>query len=141
MIAKWTIVILVSVVLLGAVGAWAASLSVSGVDDLGSGSATVDAPAGVSVTDVEWFLDPSDSSTVIQYRVTFAAVSPNPCTASDPCTLYLSLKDTGGTVLQQAGPLSLTLSTITTTTVGVNGTLSVSAASITKFFMTVTQEA
>ena len=76
MIAKWTIVILVSLALLGAVVGAAASITVGGVDELGSGSATVDAPAGVEVVDVEWTLLATDTTRVRKVVVSFAALNP-----------------------------------------------------------------
>ena len=91
MIAKCTIVILITVALLGAVGAWAAGLSYTGTDDLGSGTADVLAPCGdpftspcpstrdVRVTDVQWFLDLGgvcgDSSKVSLVRVTLDSLT------------------------------------------------------------------
>lgn len=91
MIAKWAVVILVSVALLGAVGALAGGLSVGGVDALGSGTANVNPPCAVGtvpcpaasdvvVSDVEWVLNLSDncgdSSKVSHVRVTVETVAP-----------------------------------------------------------------
>lgn len=102
MIAKWGLVIFTTVALLGAVGAWAASITVGGVDNLGSGSADVVAPAGIEVTDVEWVLFSGDTSKVEQAKVTFTRTSGGTdCAGSaDGCTLRMILKS-GATVLKQ----------------------------------------
>lgn len=91
-VLKWTMVILVGVGLLGAVVGAAASLTVSGVDKLGSGSATVDAPAGVEVTDVRWTLD-TDITKVRKVEVSFAAVVP-----SVTADVTLQLRDDFGVI-------------------------------------------
>ena len=142
MIAKWAVVILVSVALVGAAVGWAASLTVGGVDDLGSGSASVDAPPGVQVTDVEWFLDPGDSSKVARVDVTFAGIDPG-----ITVDIYLALKDTSGNDLRSIALLSefidggfgTTLSWVMVNPSTQPTNTVVPAADITEFAITVTQ--
>lgn len=113
MIAKLAVVILVSVVLLGAVGAWAAGLSVGGVDVLGSGTADVNPPCSIGdvpcpdesdvvVSDVEWFLNLGDtcgdSSMVSLVAITMESLSAS--TQFD--TIRFQLSGPGG-VLAQSG--------------------------------------
>ena len=115
MIGKWAIVILATAALLGAAVASAASISVGGADALGSGSATVLAPAGVQVTDVEWVLLPSNPLKVFEVKVTFAAIlSTDDCrvTTSDGCEARYVLKETDGTVLAQSTDSGFELSTV-----------------------------
>ncbi len=87
--------------LLGAVAGLAASSSVGGVDDLGSATATVDAPAGVVVTDLVWHIDKSKTA-VGRVDITFAAVgTAGDCLPGDGCTAHFALKDSIGNVLAQ----------------------------------------
>ena len=139
MLAKWAVVILVTGALLGAVVGAAASLSVGGVDELGSGSATVAAPTGVTVTDVEWTLLPTDTSKVGKVDVTFAANPGGDCLPAAVCTAHLTVKDEAGTVLGtfEVSPFVISASFPTTVTWTLNG-LAFSAAATATFAITVT---
>ena len=102
MLIRWAVVIVVGVALIGATLASAASISLGGADDLGSGSADVVAPAGVVVTDVEWTLLDTDTSRVVAVTVTFATpTGGDDCLAgaSDGCVGHFALKDSSGNVL------------------------------------------
>ena len=111
MIWKWAVIIVVGVALVGAVVASATSLTVGGADDLGSGSATVVAPAGIEVTDVAWTLFPANILKVEKAVVTFKrTIEGGDCTAaSDFCTFQMVLKS-GGTVLQTRAEAGFILS-------------------------------
>lgn len=101
---RYVTVLFVSVALLGAVVAAAASLTVGGVNELGSGESSVVAPASdsdeeVKVTDVEWALDLGDSSKVFSLRVTFA-----PITNTNFDAVHLVLKGSSGVLQQKTFP-------------------------------------
>lgn len=102
MLARWVLIIVATVALLGAAVASAASISVGGAADLGSGGAAVDAPAGIVVTDVEWTLLSTDTTRVAGVTVTFATpTGGDDCLAgtSDGCVGHFALKDISGNVL------------------------------------------
>ena len=144
MVLKWVLIILATMALLGAVVGVAASVSVGGVDNLGSGSAVVLAPdPAVAVTDVEWGLNSNnvcgDNSKVAKVTVSFAAV--NPITVYD--SISLVLKDGSGTVLRQKTDLNVELNSgvggysIVWSLSGTGGCIS--ASEIEEFAITVVQ--
>ena len=139
MVWKWTVIVFVGVALIGATLASAASISLGGADDLGSGSDTIDAPAGIVVTDVEWTLLPSDVSQVGKVEVTFA---PNPggdCLPGDGCRGFFTVKKGDGTPLGNLAinPFEISAAFTTTFTWTLNG-LAFSAADTSTFHVTVT---
>lgn len=75
--------------------ALAASLSVT-VNNLGSGSAAVSAPPGISVTDISWVLSTADYAYVDQMIVVVTTTAANP-----GGTIYFGIKDNAGNVLYQ----------------------------------------
>lgn len=82
--------------LLGSVFGFAASLGIGGADNLGSGTAVV-SPPGVEVTGVEWQVNPADYTEIMRVDVSLAATD----TEVHNLQLYLILKDSGGSVIQQ----------------------------------------
>ena len=90
------------VVLIGAVVGLAASVSVVGVDDIGSGSASVDvvAPFGVRLTEIEW-VRKLDNEVPILFKVntTFAELPlGGDCGPGDGCTAHFAIKADGATL-------------------------------------------
>jgi hypothetical protein len=73
---------------------FAASLSVSLPPKLGSGSANVEAPPGISVTSVTWTLVSGNPSLVDGISVTVSK------TMTGTLNIYFVVKDMGGVVLQ-----------------------------------------
>ena len=73
---------------------FAASLSVSLPPKLGSGSANVEAPPGISVTSVTWTLDSNNPSLVNRMSVTVSK------TTTGTLNIYFIVKDESGVVLQ-----------------------------------------
>ena len=107
MVARWCLVILATVALVGVAVGFAASLSVGGVDSLGSGTANVVAPTGVQVTDLLWFVDNKTPTRVGRVDITFAAVGTGDCLPGDGCTAHFALKDsTGGVLVGADGDLA-----------------------------------
>ena len=107
MLTRWVLIIVATVALLGAVVAWAASITVGGTNKLGSGSVTVVAPTGVDgdaveVTDVEWLLNLGgtcgDNSKVSLVKVTMKALS----TSTQFDTIRFQLTGSSG-VLARSG--------------------------------------
>ena len=89
---KLIITLVVAFTLIGAVYGAAASITVGGVDSLGSGTSTVLAPGGnttLSVSDVSWTLDATDVTEVedIVVRVSNTASGTDEAT----CTLTISV--------------------------------------------------
>ena len=87
--------------LLGAAFGYAASLGISGIDQLGSATEVV-SPPELEVTDVQWTVSAADSSKVGQVDITIEAigwmVGDDPY---GPCDFYFVLKDSGGAVLDK----------------------------------------
>ncbi|MCH8346286.1 MAG: hypothetical protein IIC87_05085 [Chloroflexi bacterium] len=152
MLARWVLTIVATVALVGAVVASAASISVGGVDELGSGEASVDAPEPtVTVTDVVWNLNLNDvcndAAKVARVDVTFAIVNPGEAYTN----LRFTLKGIGGAVLRDSGTLfdgqSLNGGIGTTIQWSLGATAPgfpggcVSAAAITEFAVTVVDDA
>ncbi len=86
--------ILFSIILVMSMIGFAASLSVSPPQKLGSGSATVEAPPGVSVTSVTWTLVSGNPSLVDGMSVTISK------TTTGTLNIYFVVKDESGSVLQ-----------------------------------------
>jgi len=85
--------------LLGSMFGFAASMGVSGVEDLGSGTAVV-SPPEIEVTCVEWTIVPADYTKVGQVKITVEAIGWID-TAYGPYDFYFILKDSGGGVIAQ----------------------------------------
>ena len=95
MIFKWAIIIFVSVALSGVVVAWAAGLTVGGVDKLGSGSASVVEPDGVTLTKIQWVRKLENNvAKLVKVNTTFAKLPPGgDCGPGDGCTAHFVIKD------------------------------------------------
>ena len=127
--------LLVAGVLVGAVYGAAASIAVGGVDDIGSGIATITAPPDVS--GIEWELDANDSTVVTSAKVTFDTSvgagsdvtlqiledgdGPANCDGSNETSKYNVTQAGSGAVLQTFSSMALAVADIDCVIVTVNG--------------------
>jgi hypothetical protein len=85
---------LFSIIMVMSLIGFAASLSISPPQRLGSGSADVEAPPGISVTSVAWALASNNPSLVDRMNVTVSK------TTTGSLNIYFVVKDVNGVVLQ-----------------------------------------
>lgn len=90
--------------LLGSVVGFANTLSISGVDKLGSGTQVV-SPPEIEVTDVEWTIAANDYTKVGTVHITVEAIG-WAGTPYGPYDFYFALMDSGGGVLAQTSVLN-----------------------------------
>ena len=113
---RMLLALLLAVALAGVYG-FAASLRITGVDKLGAGTAKVEAPANVSVTDVSWADTDNNYATVEQVVVELQNCNPTLGEAATAKTVdvYVTLYDGSGSVLGYGSATSVSLSAETET--------------------------
>ena len=118
MIIKWALVLLSTTALLGAVVGLAASVTVLGADDLGSGTADVVSPVGVTLTKIQWIRKLENNEPIlVKVNATFAQLSAgDDCGIGDGCTAEFAIKDVP-VVLATLTVSPFELSTAGTTTI------------------------
>ena len=126
---KLLMTILVAGVLVGAVYGAAATLSVSGVDDLGSATTDVKSPgvSTVTVTDVRYNLLASDASKIAS--VTVGLTNSGPTETCDVGVTVYSDND-GATPIASASNLNVSVASSTDDTVDIDDTLAESIESV-----------